>query len=74
MATYVSFKKFITLPRVIRAFKSVSDIFRAVKGRPAYSRSAPLTGVSRVAGQVDVTGTIRGRSTLALLRKNGRKP
>lgn len=72
MATFVSFKKFITLPAVIRAFKSTSDIFRAVKNRPAYSRV--LTAGSRAAGQVDVAATITGRTRLPVLRKAGRKP
>ncbi len=71
MATFVPFKKFITFPRVIRAFKSAAKIFKAVKARPAYSRA--LNNKSRVSGQVDVAGTIQGRTRVPLLGLSGRK-
>lgn len=70
MATYIPLKKFITFPRVIRAFHSVAKVVKAVRLRPAYSRV--LVGKSRVAGEVDCSSTSI-KAGLPALRKNGRK-
>lgn len=70
MATNIKFKKFITLPKVIRAFESVADIFKAIKARPSYSRA--LNGKSRKAGDIDVSSTSI-KPGLGALKRNGKK-